>query len=105
MNRINLKESDLPTGRPAFSGTESKLYRTYDNKLFKLFNYGMATKEKYKKLELLSEMDLKENIFRDLVFVNDEFVGYTMDNLEHEGYKQYLYDFVCQETDPDSSIY
>lgn len=89
MNRVDLKESDLPCGFTPIEGKESKIYKFKDDKLLKLFKMdeGIDTQNKLNKLLILSQLDIKENIFRDLVFVDDVLRGYTVDDLTKKGYK------------------
>ena len=89
MNRIELKESDFPKSYHIFEGIESKIYRFSDDTLLKVFKKGnnFNDKNKIKKLILLSELSINENIFGNLVYVNNDFIGYTMKDLTKKGYK------------------
>ena len=93
MNRIDLKESDLPKNYRTFEGYESKLYKFDDDKLLKIFKKvrNFSDKNKINKLLLISELSIDENIFNDLVYVNDEFIGYTMKDLRKDGFKTTSY--------------
>ena len=88
INRINLKEEDYLKYYPIYFGYESKIYRLNSNTLLKVFNNRINNPEnKLKKLEILSQMNIKENFFKDLVYVNNKFIGYTMEDLTKKGYK------------------
>ena len=88
MKRIDLNAEDYLKYYPTYFGYESKIYRLSDDTLLKVFNDRVYPEKKLLKLEALSELDMKENIFKDLVYVNDEFIGYTMGDLTKKGYKK-----------------
>ena len=88
INKIVLKEEDYLKYYPTYFGYESKIYRLDSNTLLKVFNDRINNpNNKLKKLEILSQLDINENVFKDLVFVDGKFIGYTMEDLTKKGYR------------------
>ncbi|MBR1376633.1 MAG: hypothetical protein IJ565_02350 [Bacilli bacterium] len=85
MNRLDLNESLL--GESIAGGKESKVY-LYGNKIIKIFQTKKKPilENKYNKLLLLNKIDLKTRPL-DLIYINDEFKGYSMFKLKD--YKEF----------------
>ena len=90
MNRIDLKNEDLKKIHHLFEGRESYIYPYKDDKLLKIYKptEHYHGDNKIDKLEILSNLDIDENVFRDLVYIDGYFSGFTMDDLTKKGYKQ-----------------
>ena len=88
INKIELKKEEYEKYYPTYFGYESKIYRLDDNTLLKVFNDRINyPRNKLKKLEILSQLDISENFFKSLVYVDGNFIGYTMEDLTKKGYK------------------
>ena len=87
MNRIDIKEEDYKKYCPSYFGYESKIYKLEDETLLKVFNERVNPNCKLQKLKLLSQIDVNTHFLKDLVYVDDNFIGYTMQNLTKQGYK------------------
>lgn len=79
-------------------GGEGKIYRTYENLLVKIYSKDERRYETIKKIQLLIDMDLRNKYIvwpKDIVYNNNEFVGYVMDEiLEAKGLDMYrIYSF------------
>lgn len=67
------------------NGGEGSVYRTYNNMMVKIFKKENITYVNFKKLSEMIEMNLYNPFIcwpRDLVYVNDVFVGYVMDEVK-----------------------
>jgi len=65
-------------------GGEGKIYRTYENVLVKIYSIEQRRYETIKKIQLLMDMDLRNKYIvwpKDIVYNNNEFVGYCMEEV------------------------
>ena len=79
-------------------GGEGKIYRTYENLLVKIYSKDERRYETIKKIQLLIDMDLRNKFIvwpKDIVYNNNEFVGYLMEEiLDAKGLDMYrIYSF------------
>lgn len=67
------------------NGGEGSVYRTYNNMMVKIFKKEYITYVNFKKLSEMIEMKLYNPFIcwpRDLVYIDDSFVGYLMDEVK-----------------------
>ena len=65
-------------------GGEGKIYRTYENFLVKIYSDAERRYETIKKIQKIIDMDLRNKYIvwpKDIVYNNNEFVGYIMDEI------------------------
>jgi hypothetical protein len=65
-------------------GGEAKIYRTYENLLVKIYSEDERRYETIKKIQLLMDLDLRNKYIvwpKDIVYNNNEFVGYVMEEI------------------------
>jgi hypothetical protein len=79
-------------------GGEGKIYRTYENYLVKIYSAEERRYETIKKLQLLIDLDLRNKYIvwpKDILYNNNEFVGYIMEEvLDAKGLDMYrIYSF------------
>ena len=67
------------------AGGEGKIYRTYDKHLVKIYTKEERRYELIKKIQTMIDLDLRNHHIvwpKDIVYYENEFVGYVMDEVE-----------------------
>ena len=80
-------------------GGEGKIYRSYENLLVKIYSDAERRYETAKKIQRLIELDLRNKYIvwpKDIVYNNNEFVGYVMEEIrDAKGLDMYrIYSFL-----------
>jgi tRNA A-37 threonylcarbamoyl transferase component Bud32 len=80
-------------------GGEGKIYRTYENLLVKIYSEEERRYETVKKIQRLIDLDLRNKYIvwpKDIVYNNNEFVGYIMEEIrDAKGLDMYrIYSFL-----------
>ena len=68
-----------------FIGGEGSIYKTYENKMVKIFHPEHITYVYYKKLQLMNAMDVFNpyiNWPKDIVYAQGNFIGYVLDEIK-----------------------